>query len=119
MKRSDVIIMNNSIADKALKNKHLSTESFLEIHSIRIKCKKYLDEMGEKEKAIFKDYEVNEGDKVPTKKENTGMWDKIETVQKEDLDIKKLNFVPLEEFRKWIEECDTLTASFLAEFFLK
>src|SRR5882762_2996482 len=111
MNRQQAIGLANGLFSQSLKPKVLSTDNYISVHLIKIKLKKYLNEMVELENQLNEDYELDlingefpkpqKEDNEEKKKAYNDFKSKLKTIQGQEITIDKLNFIALEEFRNW------------------
>lgn len=128
MKRHEVIALSNALADKGFKAKHLSNESYVALTWLKRDINKWRAEAGEKEGLLVTDFknvvEMTQAGITPIKdadeKEVKNFYSKLGDLQKSmEFTPKQLNFVPIEEFRKTVEESETEASLTLGEYLLK
>jgi len=122
MNRREVMELNTGLEKSGnLKAKHLSNPSFIALLWLRRSMGVYKKEMGENEMECAKAFgaEVTQAGIVPPKDSEKEFWEKLTEIQKMEFNPKELNFIPMEEFRKWTEDSDTGVSLTLAQFLMK
>jgi len=118
LKREQAMQLNGALSDKELKVKFLSGPQYASLIGLKRPLTKYLSEMGENEKALAEEMNITIGHNGFIS-DDKNFLDKLKEIQKVEFTPKELNFIPMEEFKKWTDEVDFNTGSILAEYLLK
>lgn len=119
MKRDYAIQLNAALHTDGLKVKHLSADQYVKLLALKRPLAKYLNEMGEEEKDLFKSYNIiTEQDRINNLKDKSFI-EKIEAIQEKMFEPKELNFIDGDTFKKFTDDIDFGAASVLAEYLLK
>ena len=128
MKRHEVINLSQALSDKGFKAKHLSNESYVGLTWLKRDISKWRTQAGEAETALIDDFkevvEMTQAGIMPLKdaKEDDvkNFYAKLLDVQKSmTFNPKQLNFIPVDEFRKAVEDADSEVSFTLAEYLLR
>lgn len=128
MKRHEVIALANALSDKGFKAKHLSNESYVGLTWLKRDISKWRTVAGETEASLVADFkdvvELTQAGITPVKDVDPdhlkNFYDKLAEVQKSmNFTPKQLNFIPVEEFRKCVEDADSDVSFTLAEYLLR
>lgn len=119
MTRPDAINLNYAFMNQALKVKFLTGPSYAILIEFKRSLSRYITEMAEKEKTLAEDYkEVKVVDgQFDTKDES--FLNKLKEIQKKEFTHGEMNFMSLDEFKKFTDEVDFNTGTVLSEFILK
>lgn len=123
MKRAKAIQVSNALTNPELKVKFLSGAHYVQLLGFKRPLTKYLDEMGESEKELFKEYGIVNNITVEEYeeklKDEPSLKEKIDLIQAKEYEPKEVNFIPMEEFKKFVDGVSVGTSEILAEFLLK
>lgn len=120
MKRTDAMSLNMALHNEGLKVKFLSSSSYVELIGFKRTLQKYISEMVQSEQELFKAYEITDVEQVADiKKADKSFLEKLKAIQAQDFEPKTMNFIPIDEFKKFTDEVDFGPASILAEYLLK
>lgn len=131
MKRQEAIDLNNGITGPQTKFKTgmnaLSNPSYVGIMRLKNELKKFFESMYDEEKQLAESFEdtitigpdafkaAPQADKDKVK----DFFGKLVEIQKREFHAEKLNFIPIEELRKSVEDCDNQTSLILGQYLLK
>lgn len=117
MKRNEALTLNAALMSAGLKVKHLSATAYVDYIGFKRSMSVYLKEMGEQEQELAKEYNVSaSGTKFNS--EDKGFLEKLNGIQSAKFTPPKLNFIPLAEFKLWVDELSVSEAEALAEYLL-
>lgn len=122
MDRSTSFNLNYVLHKEGLKVKHLSATNYVSLIGLKRSLQKYLNEMGEEEKILFKDHGLKEDatqEQVDDILKDINIKEKLKVIQSKNFEPKELNFIPIEEFKKFTDDVDFIVGSTLAEYLLK
>ncbi len=138
MKRQDALNLFTALTDKSLKTKNVDkpgqVENLLSLDKFRKEVKKYINEMNELENDLLSGYEesvqimtfpgggsqyVPKDDTEQSKAGYKDFLKKLNEIHKADFTPSQLNFIPNEEFKKWVDEADSNIGLTLSEYLRK
>lgn len=117
MKRNEVLTLNAALMSQGLKVKHLSATAYVDYLGFKRSMSAYIKEMGEQEGELMNEYGATFYDDS-IKCDDSGFWDKLKEIQSIKFTPPKLNFIPLVEFKLWVDELSVAEAEALAEHLL-
>lgn len=119
MKRSEAINLNVALSNQGLKVKNLSGANYFSLICLKKPLAKYLNEMAEDEQTLLKDHGVVTQEDLSEKLKDKSFSEKWEAIHAKDFEVKELNFIPLDEFKKFTDEVEFSVGAILAEYLLK
>lgn len=117
MKRNEVLTLNTALINPGLKVKHLSATAYVDYIWFKRSMQSYIEDMGKNENELMKEYGIMFTG-APIKCEDAGFWEKLKEIQATEFTPPKLNFIPLTEFKLWVDELSVAESDALAEHLL-
>lgn len=129
LSREDAMDVTGALTEKELKSKNLSGAVFVKLLNLKRGLKKYLDDMSADEVALAEVYEVEPSnigfiprDPAAFKANKADFKAKLKDIQSKRFvpaEPVELNFIPQDEFKKWIDEATSQSGLVLATFLMK
>lgn len=119
MKREQAMSLIMALNTEGLKVKYLSSDSYVSLLSLKRPLQKYINEMAEEEYELCKGYEIPYSEMTKRSNSDKSFREKVDAVQSKEFTPKELNFIPIDQFKKFTDEIDFGPASILAEYLLK
>src|SRR5689334_18845253 len=108
MKKDKAINFHNALQNQGLKVKFLSASSYVDILSIKRPLTTYMTEMSANEKELFEAYNIPLNitiDELEEKKKSEPSFkEKIDALYTTEFQPKKINFIPMDEFKKFVDD---------------
>lgn len=123
MKKDKAITFHNALQNPGLKVKFLSATNYVSVLSIKRPLTTYMNEMSENEKDLFAAYNVpltlTIDDLEEKKKSDASFKEKLDLLYSKEFEPKETNFIPIDEFKKFVDDVSLGVSEVLAEFLLK
>lgn len=118
MKKIEALTLNTALNNEHLKVKNLTGAQYVSLIGIKRPLARYIDEMNDKERGLYKDHGIINDADLAEKLRDRAFKEKLEAIQADLFEPKEVNFIPLDEFKKFTDEVDFATGSVLAEYLL-
>jgi len=118
MNRAEALALNTALNQKELKVKNLTGAQYVSLIGLKRPLVKYLNEIGEEEQELFKSHDVVTDADLMSKATDKTFQDKLKLIQSPEFTPKEVNFIALDEFKKFTDEVDFASGSVLAEYLL-
>lgn len=122
LKLQGAIELNNALNSPGLKAKHVGAENFMDLINDKVKLKKALGVIGEKETEVAQQLgvNVNYGNMTFESADQATLYNKMVKPFHDEFEVEiKTHFIPIEELKEYTKEQDTSIAAILFEHLLK
>jgi len=117
MKRDEAVNLNAALMAQGLKVKYLTSTSYADLLELKRPLQRYISEMSEDELSLAKDMDIPLRENGFSTNDKSFI-EKLRVIQGKEFAPNKLNFIPIEEFKKFTDELDFGVSSILAEYLL-